>query len=144
MNSCKPDDRATIKGRVDSMLAESVIDDGRTTNLMAEEIDKAKLALRDAYSLLRSISVGGDDGELSRDDHIDAVHELIVARRALRHLARIVDGHADYLDGLAAHDQATAEAEPLIDPDCRASKCGSCVGGPCEHSCHETIPGGEQ
>lgn len=24
----------------------------------------------------------------------------------------------------------------MIDPDCRAGKCGSCVGGPCEHGCH--------
>ena len=30
--------------------------------------------------------------------------------------------------------------EPLIDPDCRDGKCGSCVGGPCEHACH--IPPG--
>lgn len=27
-------------------------------------------------------------------------------------------------------------AEPLIDPDCAAGKCGSCVGDPCEHYCH--------
>lgn len=26
--------------------------------------------------------------------------------------------------------------EPLIDPDCAGGKCGSCVGGPCEHECH--------
>ena len=26
--------------------------------------------------------------------------------------------------------------EPLLDPDCRDGKCGSCVGGPCEHWCH--------
>lgn len=26
--------------------------------------------------------------------------------------------------------------EPLIDPDCRDGKCGSCVGGLCEHECH--------
>jgi len=26
--------------------------------------------------------------------------------------------------------------DPLIDPDCRDGKCGSCVGGPCEHDCH--------
>ena len=26
--------------------------------------------------------------------------------------------------------------EPLLDPDCAAGKCGSCVGGPCEHWCH--------
>ncbi|GAA0970017.1 hypothetical protein GCM10009555_018190 [Acrocarpospora macrocephala] len=25
----------------------------------------------------------------------------------------------------------------LIDPDCRDGKCGSCVGGPCEHGCHQ-------
>ncbi|NEA22642.1 hypothetical protein [Actinomadura bangladeshensis] len=26
---------------------------------------------------------------------------------------------------------------PVLDPDCRDGKCGSCVGGPCEHSCHQ-------
>ena len=25
---------------------------------------------------------------------------------------------------------------PLLDPDCLAGKCGSCVGAPCEHECH--------
>jgi len=25
----------------------------------------------------------------------------------------------------------------VIDPDCRDGKCGSCVGGICEHECHE-------
>lgn len=30
-----------------------------------------------------------------------------------------------------------SEPEPLIDPDCRDGKCGSCIGGPCEHHCHE-------
>lgn len=35
----------------------------------------------------------------------------------------------------------TAEgAGPLLDPDCRAGKCGSCIGAPCEHGCHN--PGG--
>jgi len=27
-------------------------------------------------------------------------------------------------------------AGPLLDPDCRDGKCGSCVGAPCEHECH--------
>ncbi|WP_395109824.1 hypothetical protein [Actinomadura sp. SCN-SB] len=31
----------------------------------------------------------------------------------------------------------TPDTEPLIDPDCRDGKCGSCVGGPCEHECHQ-------
>jgi hypothetical protein len=26
---------------------------------------------------------------------------------------------------------------PLLDPDCKAGKCGSCVGAPCEHECHK-------
>lgn len=34
--------------------------------------------------------------------------------------------------------------EPLIDPDCRDGKCGSCVGGPCQHECHQTNRGGEE
>lgn len=25
---------------------------------------------------------------------------------------------------------------PLLDPDCRDGKCGSCIGAPCEHECH--------
>lgn len=33
-------------------------------------------------------------------------------------------------------------AEPLLDPDCRDGKCGSCVGGVCEHDCHQS--GGAQ
>ena len=32
-----------------------------------------------------------------------------------------------------------ASEERLIDPDCAGGKCGSCVGGPCEHDCHGTI-----
>lgn len=30
--------------------------------------------------------------------------------------------------------------ERLIDPDCRDGKCGSCVGGLCEHYCHDATP----
>jgi hypothetical protein len=34
----------------------------------------------------------------------------------------------------------TAEgAGPLLDPDCRDGKCGSCVGAPCEHDCHQPV-----
>jgi hypothetical protein len=40
------------------------------------------------------------------------------------------------LDG----DRAKETPEPLIDPDCRDGKCGSCVGGPCEHECHRETP----
>ncbi len=33
--------------------------------------------------------------------------------------------------------ELTAEgAGPLLDPDCRDGKCGSCIGPPCEHECH--------
>jgi hypothetical protein len=28
------------------------------------------------------------------------------------------------------------DADRLIDPDCVAGKCGSCMGGPCQHDCH--------
>lgn len=31
-----------------------------------------------------------------------------------------------------------APVAPLIDPDCRDGKCGSCVGGACGHSCHQS------
>lgn len=27
--------------------------------------------------------------------------------------------------------------DPPIGPDCRDGKCSSCLGGPCEHVCHE-------
>jgi hypothetical protein len=38
---------------------------------------------------------------------------------------------------LAEPAELTAEgAGPLLDPDCRAGKCGSCIGPPCEHECH--------
>jgi hypothetical protein len=43
-------------------------------------------------------------------------------------------------DGAAQQPPAPArqdDDEPLIDPDCRAGKCGSCVGGPCQHHCHQ-------
>jgi len=31
--------------------------------------------------------------------------------------------------GAQVHDQ-------VLDPDCKAGKCGSCAGPPCEHECH--------
>jgi hypothetical protein len=31
----------------------------------------------------------------------------------------------------------------LLDPDCRDEKCSSCVGGPCEHECHQVDAGGD-
>jgi hypothetical protein len=35
--------------------------------------------------------------------------------------------------------ELTAEGTgPLLDPDCRAGKCGSCIGPPCEHGCHQS------
>lgn len=33
------------------------------------------------------------------------------------------------------------EPEPLLDPDCRDGKHGSCVGSPCECPCHRTTDG---
>jgi hypothetical protein len=39
----------------------------------------------------------------------------------------------------AAKELVAAGAGPLLDPDCRDGKCGSCVGAPCEHSCHDEI-----
>jgi hypothetical protein len=40
-----------------------------------------------------------------------------------------------------APSTTTPVAEPLIDPDCRDGKCGSCVGGPCEcpHHSNEAV-----
>lgn len=34
-------------------------------------------------------------------------------------------------------DLIAVGAGPLLDPDCRDGKCGSCVGAPCEHECHK-------
>lgn len=42
--------------------------------------------------------------------------------------------------GVAVQPPAELEAigtGPLLDPDCRAGKCSSCVGAPCEHECHK-------
>ncbi len=48
------------------------------------------------------------------------------------------DAVSEYLHGRAA---LIAEgAGPLLDPDCRAGKCGSCAGAPCEHECHRPRP----
>ncbi|MFB4273067.1 hypothetical protein [Nonomuraea sp. GTA35] len=91
--------------------ANALTKDVRAANLAAEEIGKAQLALMDAFSLLKSISVGADDGELSLQDHTDAVHELIVARRALRHAARIINGHADNLEPLVVAGDRSAQAQ---------------------------------
>ncbi|MGW6502931.1 hypothetical protein [Nonomuraea angiospora] len=104
-------------------------DNASATNLMAEEVSKAQLALRDAFDLLRSISIGGDDGDLSPEDHTDAVYEIIFARRALRRLTRIVSGHADYLEGLAAGDQAEPLPAPVeieMDGAAPVLLCGRC------------------
>jgi hypothetical protein len=47
-------------------------------------------------------------------------------------------------NGCVHHKPLTAEgAGPLLDPDCRDGKCGSCVGAPCEHYCHKQAGPGE-
>jgi hypothetical protein len=41
------------------------------------------------------------------------------------------------IDRLAAPGELVADGTgPLLDPDCRDGKCSSCIGPPCEHSCH--------
>jgi hypothetical protein len=46
--------------------------------------------------------------------------------------------HRSCDDEQCACDAPASESEePLIDPDCRSGKCGSCVGGPCQHHCHQ-------
>jgi hypothetical protein len=57
------------------------------------------------------------------------------------HLTAAAHSHhlADFADLIATHcnPELTPEPdEPLIDPDCRDGKHTSCVGGPCECSCH--------
>lgn len=41
-----------------------------------------------------------------------------------------IDTALDFLE------QVERDEPLLLDPDCRDGKCGSCVGGPCEHGCH--------
>ncbi len=43
----------------------------------------------------------------------------------------------DLLTAGQSANELTAEGTgPLLDPDCRDGKCGSCIGPPCEHECH--------
>ncbi|GAA4924359.1 hypothetical protein GCM10023334_028990 [Nonomuraea thailandensis] len=93
------------------MDANALAEDARTANLAAEEIGNAQLALMDAFGLLRSITVGDSDGQMPVQDHADAVHELLAARRALRNLARIVNGHADNLEPLVVAGGRSAQAQ---------------------------------
>lgn len=36
-----------------------------------------------------------------------------------------------------------SETEPLLDPDCRDGKHGSCTGGPCGCACHDQCTEGK-
>lgn len=45
-------------------------------------------------------------------------------------------GHDSTFCVLCQNGGHSAQPEPLVDPDCAAGKCSSCVGGPCEHHCH--------
>jgi hypothetical protein len=39
--------------------------------------------------------------------------------------------------GMPVRELEAIGTGPLLDPDCKAGKCGSCVGAPCEHECHK-------
>jgi hypothetical protein len=39
-----------------------------------------------------------------------------------------------------SYDARLADADPLLDPDCRDGKHASCTGGPCECLCHRDDP----
>ena len=57
---------------------------------------------------------------------------------------RYVEGMVEQ-DGTKVFTWADRHGETLIDPDCAGTppKCGSCVGGPCQHHCHTgSAPGG--
>ncbi|MFC4062793.1 hypothetical protein ACFOWE_31265 [Planomonospora corallina] len=83
------------------VLSEHVLNRDRSSiDLLCQQITAAQSALLAASDLLNSLSVGTEDGALARLDHADAVHELLTARRALRHLTRLVDAHADVLDDM--------------------------------------------
>lgn len=77
----------------------------------------------------------------SVDEHgrAQVTHRLIDGDRADK-IARDIQGLVVEMPVLADHRQSggpAARPEPLIDPDCAAGKCSSCVGGPCEHDCHQ-------
>lgn len=60
---------------------------------------------------------------MSDHAHMPASYDADIAREPCRQ----IDPIGDYL---------------LIDPDCRAGKHASCVGGPCECACHIPDPDG--
>ncbi|HXG03239.1 MAG TPA: hypothetical protein VNO23_07520 [Candidatus Binatia bacterium] len=104
--------------------AKILANDTRTADLLCEQIATAQASLAAAAELLGQLSVGGEDGELPPLDHSDAVAELQTARRAVRHVARIVESHADILDELAG-DQP-GEASCVL---CGCTENAACPGG---------------
>lgn len=92
-------------------LCEKALDnDIRTIDLLLCEVTKAQTSLTAVHELLCALRVGGEDGELPLQDHTDAVHELLIARRALRHLARIGESHDATLAALQGLTGLAAEA----------------------------------
>jgi hypothetical protein len=91
--------------------------------------------------------IGEPDPELMRQHNGATVCQAVTAERErIRHLAVRAgavcagdEGTRCYfadLIGPPPRDLEAVGAGPLLDPDCRDGKCGSCVGAPCEHECH--------
>ena len=86
--------------------------------------------------------------------YITGTHEALdAARPAAIRLAERIDAQlaasgrprvsAHQIGQLRLHGPLTATGTgPLLDPDCRDGKCGSCVGPPCEHECHQAVSDG--
>jgi hypothetical protein len=101
---------AELVARADPHADRVLASDARSTELLCEQIVIAQAALTEADGLLRPLTVGGTgEGALSGPDYLDACNELINARRALRHLARIAEGHADVLAELTTLAPGAAE-----------------------------------
>lgn len=74
----------------------------------------------------------------------EEVFEGVAESEPARLRAELVQTAAVCVAWIEAIDRRSAPAgrDLLIDPDCASGKCGSCVGGPCEHSCHGEVPRG--
>lgn len=56
-------------------------------------------------------------------------------------LNEVMSGPGPLMGAVPGGDDGSPHPALTLDPDCRDGKCGSCVGGPCEHECHQ--PSGE-
>jgi hypothetical protein len=77
-----------------------------------------------------------------RDIYLLARRRVAVGGHSTVYMTRILLATIERLISQSDDKLLVAEgAGPLLDPDCRDGKCRSCVGAPCEHSCHATTAG---